>query len=197
MAWASQQGSVLPTKLDTGNWFVDGTGSWACKTDFKSKVKVVSPDGKDLKYSNYTQDGDKTITFDKVVQGSTIEWEIETLADKKKPASDRATIELTYLDTQYVALLTNRVLAELTEAQKQEIAAGNTNAIEPLIEQYLDINNAEYQVHGNNIEIYPLEKSVIRIKFNNSEIEIISQAKEYSFDKINNNFFSQLQSLIS
>ena len=66
-----------------------------------------------------------------------------------------------------------------------------------LIEQYLDINNAEYQVHGNNIEIYPLEKSVIRIKFNNSEIEIISQVKKYSFDKINNNFFSQLQSLIS
>ena len=66
-----------------------------------------------------------------------------------------------------------------------------------LIEQYLDINNAEYQVHGNNIEIYPLEKSVIRIKFNNSEIEIISQVKENSFDKINNNFFSQLQSLIS
>ena len=68
-----------------------------------------------------------------------------------------------------------------------------------LIEQYLDINNAEYQVCGNNIEIYPLDKSVIRIKFNidNSEIEIISQAKEYSFDKINNNFFSQLQSLIS
>tara|TARA_B100001559_G_scaffold257134_1_gene221429 strand:+ start:290 stop:523 length:234 start_codon:yes stop_codon:yes gene_type:complete len=68
-----------------------------------------------------------------------------------------------------------------------------------LIEQYLDINNAEYQVYGNNIEIYPLDKSVIRIKFNinNSEIEIISQAKEYSFDKINNNFFSQLKSLIS
>ena len=151
MAWASQQGSVLPTKLDTGNWFVDGTGSWACKTDFKSKVKVVSPDGKDLKYSNYTQDGDKTITFDKVVQGSTIEWEIETLADKKKPASDRATIELTYLDTQYVALLTNRVLAELTEAQKQEIAAGNTNAIEPLIEQYLDIELAIVSIYSDTV----------------------------------------------
>jgi RecB family endonuclease NucS len=66
-----------------------------------------------------------------------------------------------------------------------------------LIEQYLDINNAEYQVHNNNIEIYPLDKSVILIKLNKSEIEIISQAKEYSFDKINNNFFSELQSLIS
>ena len=66
-----------------------------------------------------------------------------------------------------------------------------------LIEQYLDINNTEYQVHGNNIEIYPLEKSVIRIKFNDIKIEIISQSKEYSFHKIDNNFFSQLQSLIS
>lgn len=66
-----------------------------------------------------------------------------------------------------------------------------------LIEEHLNINNAEYQVHGNNIEIYPLEKSVIRIKFDDSKIEIISKSKEYSFDKIDNNFFSQLQSLIS
>ena len=84
MAWASQQGSVLPTSLDTGNWFVDQSGSWSCKTDFKSRVKVVAPDGKELKYTNHTKDGDKTLTFDKVVQGPTIEWEIETLADKKK-----------------------------------------------------------------------------------------------------------------
>ena len=66
-----------------------------------------------------------------------------------------------------------------------------------LIEEYLDINNAEYQGHGNNIEIYTLEKSVIRIKFNESKIEIISQSKEYIFDKIDNNFFSKLQTLIS
>ena len=121
MAWASQQGSVLPTSLDTGNWFVDQSGSWACKTDFKSKVKVVNPAGKDMASSNYSKDGDSTITFDKIVQGSTIEWQIETLADKKKGASDRATIELTYLDTQYLALLVNKVLGELTEAQKTKV----------------------------------------------------------------------------
>ena len=65
-----------------------------------------------------------------------------------------------------------------------------------LIEQYLDINNTEYQVHGNIIEIYPLDKNVIRIKLNVTKIEIISQSKEYSFDKIDNEFFYQLQSLI-
>ena len=65
-----------------------------------------------------------------------------------------------------------------------------------LIENHLDINNTEYQVHGNIIEIYPLDKNVIRIKFNATKIEIISQSKEYSFDKIDNEFFCQLQSLI-
>jgi hypothetical protein len=66
-----------------------------------------------------------------------------------------------------------------------------------LIEEYLDMNNTEYQGHGNTMEIYPLEKSVIRIKFDDSKIEIISQSREYSFDKIDNNFFSQLQSMIT
>ena len=66
-----------------------------------------------------------------------------------------------------------------------------------LIEEYLDMNNTEYQGHGNTMEIYPLEKSVIRIKFDDSKIEIISQSREYSFDKIDNNFFSQLQSMIN
>ena len=65
-----------------------------------------------------------------------------------------------------------------------------------LIEEYLDINNTEYQGHGNNIEIYPLDKSLIKIKFNVSKIEITTQSKEYSFEKIDNNFFSKLQSLI-
>lgn len=151
MAWASQQGSVLPTSLDTGNWFVDQSGSWACKTDFKSKVKVVNPTGKDMASSNYSKDGDSTITFDKVVQGSTIEWQIETLADKKKGASDRATIELTYLDTQYLALLVNKVLGELTEAQKQKVVAGDASPLEPLMEKYLDLELAIVSIFSDTV----------------------------------------------
>tara|TARA_B100000073_G_scaffold321204_1_gene301538 strand:- start:1109 stop:2131 length:1023 start_codon:yes stop_codon:yes gene_type:complete len=151
MAWASQQGSVLPTSLDTGNWFVDQSGSWSCKTDFKSRVKVVAPDGKELKYTNQTKDGDKTLTFDKVVQGSTIEWEIETLADKKKGASDRATVELTYLDTQYLALLVNKVLGELSESDKQKVVAGDTTPLEPLMERYLDIELAIVSIYSDTV----------------------------------------------
>ena len=151
MAWASQQGSVLPTSLDTGNWSVDQSGSWACKTDFKSKVKVVNPAGKDMASSNYSKDGDSTITFDKVVQGSTIEWQIETLADKKKGASDRATIELTYLDTQYLALLVNKVLGELTEAQKTKVVEGDASPLEPLMEKYLDLELAIVSIFSDTV----------------------------------------------
>jgi hypothetical protein len=89
------------------------------------------------------------------------------------------------------------LLPENTSVMLQNYVMNNVHDSISLIEQYLDINNAEYQVYDNNIEIYPLDKSVILIKFNNSAIEIISQAKEYSFEKINNNFFSQLQNLIS
>jgi len=39
MAWASQKGSKLPTGMaDSGNWFLDQSGSWACKTNFISRV---------------------------------------------------------------------------------------------------------------------------------------------------------------
>ena len=158
MAWASQQGSVLPTSLDTGNWFIDQSGAWSCKTDFKTKVRVVNPDGKDMPSSNYSKDGDKTITFDKVVQGSTIEWQIETLADcsgtsckAKEGSSDRATIEVTYLDTQYLALLVNKVLGELTEAQKQKVVAGDASPLEPLMEKYLDIELAIVSIYSDTV----------------------------------------------
>ena len=151
MAWASQQGSVIPTRLDTGKWYVDSAGSYSCLTDFKSRVKVVAPDGKELKSTKHTKDGDTTLTFDKVVQGSIIEWEIETLADEKKGASDRATIELTYLDTQYIALLVNKVLGELSEADKQKVVAGDTSPIEPLIEQNLDIELAIVSIYSDTV----------------------------------------------
>ncbi len=66
-----------------------------------------------------------------------------------------------------------------------------------LIEKYLDINNTEYQSYGNLIEVYPLENDLIRIKLNENKIEIISQVKEYNYDKLDDNFFTDLQGLIA
>ena len=153
MGWSEQKGSKLPTGMsDSGNWFLDQTGSLACKTNFISRVNVKNPTDQEIPWTSEQKDGDTIIVFDKVVQGSTIEWEIETLADEQSAASDRATVELTYLDTQYLALLINRILGELTEAQKQKIAAGDTEVLKPLLEKYLDLNLAIVSIWSDTVE---------------------------------------------
>ena len=65
-----------------------------------------------------------------------------------------------------------------------------------LIEDYLNLNNIEYQAHGNQIEIYLLDKNQVRIEFSNTGILLICQKKEYSFDKISKDFIMQLKKLI-
>lgn len=153
MGWASQKGSKLPVGMgDSGNWFLDKTGSWACKTDFISRVNIKNPTDQDIPWTSEQKDGDTIIAFDKVVQGSTIEWEIETLADDEKGASDRATVELTYLDTQYLALLINQVMGELTPAQKEQIVAGDSEVLKPFLEKHLDINLAIVSIWSDTVE---------------------------------------------
>ena len=155
MGWAKQEGSVLPQGLEdagSGNFFLDASGSLSCETDFISRVTVKDPSDKEIQWTNESKDGDTVIAFDKVIQGSTIYWEIETLGDKKKGASDRATVELTYLDTQYMALLTNKILGELTEEQKQAIAGGDASVLQPLIEKYLDLNLAIVSMWSDTLE---------------------------------------------
>ena len=153
MAWASQKGSKLPTGMaDSGNWFLDQSGSWACKTNFISRVNVKNPTDQDIPWTSEQKDGDTVVAFDKVVQGSTIEWEIETLADEQKGASDRATVELTYLDTQYLALLINQVMSELTPAEKEQIAAGDKEVLKPYLEKHLDINLAIVSIWSDTVE---------------------------------------------
>ena len=137
---------------DSGNWFLDQSGSLACKTNFISRVNIKNPSDKEIPWETTQKDGDTIVTFDKVIQGSTIEWEIETLADDKKGASDRATLELTYLDTQYLALLINQVMSELTPEQKEQIAAGNKEVLKPYLEKHLDINLAIVSIWSDTVE---------------------------------------------
>jgi len=153
MGWSEQKGSKLPSGMaDSGNWFLDQTGSFACKTNFISRVNIKNPTDQEIPWVSKEEDGDTIVVFDKVVQGSTIEWEIETLADDKSGAADRATVELTYLDTQYLALLINKIMGELTDAQKEKIAAGDTDVLKPALEKYLDLNLAIVSIWSDTVE---------------------------------------------
>ena len=65
-----------------------------------------------------------------------------------------------------------------------------------LIEDYLNLNNIEYQAHCNQIEIYLLDKNQVRVEFSGTGILLICQKEEYYFDKISDDFFMQLKKLI-
>ena len=65
-----------------------------------------------------------------------------------------------------------------------------------LIEDYLNLNNIEYQAHGNQIEIYLLDKNQVRVELSDTVLLLICQKKEYFFDTVSNDFFMQLKKLI-
>jgi hypothetical protein len=65
-----------------------------------------------------------------------------------------------------------------------------------LIEDYLNLNNIEYQAHGNQIEIYLLDKNQVRVELSDTGLLLICQKKEYFFDTVSNDFFMQLKKLI-
>jgi len=53
MSWATQTGQVISRKLEgdgLGGWALEKSGSLACKTDFKSKVRLVTPSGSSPNY---------------------------------------------------------------------------------------------------------------------------------------------------
>ena len=65
-----------------------------------------------------------------------------------------------------------------------------------LIEDYLNLNNIEYQAHGNQIEVYLLDKNQVRVELSDTGLLLICQKKEYFFDTVSNDFFMQLKKLI-
>lgn len=66
-----------------------------------------------------------------------------------------------------------------------------------LIEDYLSLNNIEYQAHGYHIEIYPRDKNVVRVELTDENVLLITQTNKYNFHELENNFFHELKKLIS
>ena len=136
MSWANQQGFESVEGLSTGlQWAVDNAGKVACKTEFKSRVKIVDASDKDLKID--TQNGN--FMWMEVPEGSSIYYEVETLADKKKGASDRVTLEITYMDTSYLGRMINLALEELDEDSLVKVLTGDTEPITTWLESNPDL----------------------------------------------------------
>jgi hypothetical protein len=77
----------------------------------------------------------------------------------------------------------------------QNCVMNNHHEIISIVEQYLDINNIEYQSFENNIEIYPLDKDLISINITDENI-IISCRDEKYFYNSTDNYFEQIKKLV-
>jgi len=145
VSWATQKGQVVSRKLEgsglTG-WALEQSGELACKTDFESKVRIVTPAGSSPSYRTGSNDGDQVAFWSDVPPGSKVEWEVITYADKKKRASDRVQLELTYLDVAYITRLVDIILTELTDEQLQAAAGGDTELIENKVKEKLNVSDA-------------------------------------------------------
>ena len=77
----------------------------------------------------------------------------------------------------------------------QNCVMNNHHEIISIIEEYLDINNIEYQSFENNIEIYPLDKDLISINITEENIIISSKDKKYFYES-SDNYFEQIKKLV-
>lgn len=142
MAWASQKGYCEPCLAeiteglsDPINWVVDNAGSVACKTDLETKVEIVDSYGSNITWETVSNDTQSIPTWLGVPSGSQINYEIKTLADDKKGASDRVTLEITALDPTYIIRVSSSIIGLLTDEQMVAILAGDDTIIDTILQE--------------------------------------------------------------
>ena len=125
------------------NWMITGSGknkptkfgggAGACKTAFKTRMKIKTPSGQ-IK-PNRTVNSE--YVWENISPGDTIEYVVETGADKKKAKSDEFYIMATSLNWSYIISVYNHINQTATPAQKKEWEA-NPQQYQEYLESQLD-----------------------------------------------------------
>ncbi len=118
-------GKNKPTKF--------GGGAGACKTAFKTRMKIKTPSGQ-IK-PNRTVNSE--YLWEDISPGDTIEYVVETGADKKKAKSDEFYIMASSLNWSYIISVYNHINMTATPAQKKEWEA-NPQQYQEYLESQLD-----------------------------------------------------------
>ena len=118
-------GKNKPTKF--------GGGAGACKTAFKTRMKIKTPSGQ-IK-PNRTVNSE--YVWENISPGDTIEYLVETGADKKKAKSDEFYIMATSLNWSYIISVYNHINMTATPTQRKEWEA-NTQQYQEYLESQLD-----------------------------------------------------------
>jgi len=118
-------GKNKPTKF--------GGGAGACKTAFKTRMKIKTPSGQ-IK-PNRTVNSE--YIWENISPGDTIEYVVETGADKKQAKSDEFYIMATSLNWSYIISVYNQINMTATPSQKEEWGA-NPQKYQEYLESQLD-----------------------------------------------------------
>ena len=100
----------------------NGMGGWndGDRTNFKSSFRIITPDG-----DNFPVTPNPEMPFwESIPEGSKLKWEIQTLSNGKGK-SDKAQIDISYMNYPMILRELDLALNTLTQAQKDAYAAGD------------------------------------------------------------------------
>ena len=114
MAYMQSGISAIQTNNEMGGWN-DGD-----RTNFKSSVRIITADG-----STFDPTQQSPMPFwESIPEGSKLKWEIQTLSDGKGK-SDKAQIDISYMDYPMIMRELDLVLNSLTQEQKDAYESGD------------------------------------------------------------------------
>ena len=138
MTWARQQGFE---PIDVGGalqYVLNGAGSVACETDFKTAVRILDPNGDSVSMEKK----EDIPYFSDIPEGSVLEWEATTMDSKgltkgkEEGTPDRITIDITAMDPSYMARVSNLAIDAMTEDELIGILTGDSSGMT----RYLEAN---------------------------------------------------------
>ena len=138
MTWARQQGFE---PIDVGGalqYVLDGAGSVACETDFKTAVRILDPNGDSVSMEKK----EDIPYFSDIPEGSVLEWEATTMDSKgltkgkEEGTPDRINIDITAMDPSYMARVSDMAIDAMTDEEVVGILHGDTSGMT----RYLEAN---------------------------------------------------------
>ena len=145
MTWARQQG-FEPIDVGGGLQYVlDGAGSVACETDFKTAVRILDPNGDSVSMEKK----EDIPYFSDIPEGSVLEWEATTMDSKgltkgkEEGTPDRINIDITAMDPSYMARISNKAIDAMTDDELVDLLQGNNSGLTRFLEANPDLIDPE------------------------------------------------------
>jgi hypothetical protein len=157
LTWAKQQGFE---PIDIGGalqYVLDGAGSVACETDFKTAVRIIDPNGDPVSL----REEDSIPMFSDIPEGSVLEWEATTMDSKgitkgdETGTPDRVNIDITAMDSTYMVRIANMAIDAMTDDEVVALLDGDTTAMVSFLEanpQLIDPELAQVTFYSQTVE---------------------------------------------